>query len=60
MLLAALFVGRTVKNFGLWRPFERAQARVTGSKTSTFLRWFDVKVQVLKTGSDIDDKAKTQ
>lgn len=28
MLLAALFVGRTAKNFGVWSPFEKFQTKV--------------------------------
>lgn len=36
-LLATLFTGRTAKNFGLWKPFETAQAQADGAEKSLYL-----------------------
>jgi hypothetical protein len=41
ILLAALFVGRTAKNFGLWQPFEKVQSmmKVERDRTGMFLEY---------------------
>ncbi|KAG6896963.1 hypothetical protein C0992_005024 [Termitomyces sp. T32_za158] len=42
LLLSGLFLGRAVKNFGLWKPFSRAQPKIESTFDSLVVKYQDL------------------